>query len=276
MDAALVDMHVLSATPQTWLYGQEASAGVALSVIQNDDMARLVKERPDRFAAIATLPMQAPQKAADELRRAMTKLGMHGAMIGSNINGKNLDDPSFEPVWATAAELDAFMVIHPGNVAGADRLRAYYLNNLIGNPLDTTIAAACLIFGGVLERHPKLNFVMVHGGGFIPYQGMRWVHGWDVRPEPKVHLKHSPEKYLDRFLYDTILHSKKTLEMLIAMVGADRIFLGSDYPYDMGMLDCVRHVKSLAINETDRAEDPARPRGENSRQAARDGLRSTR
>jgi aminocarboxymuconate-semialdehyde decarboxylase len=252
MDAALVDMQVVTATPQTWLYGQEASAGVALSAIQNDDMARLTKEHPDRFAAIATLPMQAPQKAADELRRAMTRLGMHGAMIGSNINGKNLDDPSFEPVWATAAELDAFMVIHPGNVAGADRLRAYYLNNLIGNPLDTTIAAACLIFGGVLERHPKLNFVMVHGGGFIPYQGMRWVHGWDVRPEPKVHLKHSPEKYLDRFLYDTILHSKKTLEMLIAMVGADRIFLGSDYPYDMGMLDCVRHVRGLDITEAQR------------------------
>ena len=90
-------------------------------------------------------------------------------------------------------------MIHPGNVAGADRLRSYYLNNLIGNPLDTTIAGACPIFGGVLERHPKLNFVMVHGGGFIPYQGWRWVHGWHVRPEPQLHLKHSPEKYLDRF-----------------------------------------------------------------------------
>ena len=149
--------------------------------------------------------MQAPEKAADELRRAMRTLGLHGAMIGSNIIGKNLDDPSFEPLWAAADELDAFMMIHPGNVAGADRLRSYYLGNLIGNPLDTTIAGACLIFGGVLERHPKLNFVMVHGGGFIPYQGGRWVHGWHVRPEPKVHLKHSPAPYLDRFLYDTIL-----------------------------------------------------------------------
>jgi aminocarboxymuconate-semialdehyde decarboxylase len=252
MDAALVDMHVLSATPQTWLYGQEASIAVAASILQNDEMAALVKEFPERFAAIATLPIQAPEKAAEELRRAMIKLGMHGAMIGSNVGGKNLDDPSFEPLWATAAELDAFMAIHPGNVAGADRLRSYYLTNLIGNPLDTTIAAACLIFGGVLERYPNLNFVMVHGGGFIPYQGMRWVHGWQVRPEPKVRLKHSPEKYLDRFLYDTILHSKKTLELLIDLVGADRIFLGSDYPYDMGMLDCVRHVQSLDISETDR------------------------
>jgi aminocarboxymuconate-semialdehyde decarboxylase len=252
MDGAEVDMHVLSVSPQTWLYGQETAVGVAASAIQNDEIARLVKEHPDRFAGIATLPMQAPDKAADELRRAMGQLGLHGAMIASNVGGKNLDDPSFEPLWTVAAELDAFMMIHPGNVAGADRLQSYYLGNLIGNPLDTTIAAACLIFGGVLERYPKLNFVMVHGGGFIPYQGGRWVHGWHVRPEPKVHLKHSPEKYLDRFLYDTILHSKTSLEFLISSVGANRVFLGSDYPYDMGMMDCVRHVRSLGISSADR------------------------
>jgi aminocarboxymuconate-semialdehyde decarboxylase len=247
MDAAEVDMHVLSASPQTWLYGQEAAIGTAASAIQNEGIARLVKEKPDRFCGIATLPMQAPDKAAAELRRAMQTLGLRGAMIASNVNGKNLDDPSFEPVWAAAAELDAFFVIHPGNVAGADRLRSYYLNNLIGNPLDTTIAAACLIFGGVLERYPTFKPVMVHGGGFIPYQGGRWVHGWHVRPEPKVHLKHSPEKYLERFRYDTICHSNTSLEFLISSAGADRVFLGSDYPYDMGMLDCVRHVRSLNI-----------------------------
>jgi aminocarboxymuconate-semialdehyde decarboxylase len=252
MAAAEVDMHVLSTAPQTWLYGQEASIGVTAATIQNDEIARLVKQHPDRFSGIATLPMQAPEKAADELRRAMRTLGLHGAMIGSNVNGKNLDDPSFEPVWAAAAELDAFMMIHPGNVAGVDRLRSYYLNNLIGNPLDTTIAAACLIFGGVLERYPKLAFVMVHGGGFIPYQGGRWVHGWQVRPEPKVHLKHSPEKYLDRFRYDTILHSKTALEFLVSSVGAERVFLGSDYPYDMGTMECVRQVRALDIAATDR------------------------
>ena len=155
MDAAEVDVHLLSAAPQTWLYGQEAAVGVTASAIQNDEIARHVKEHPERFSGIATLPMQAPDKAADELRRAMRKLGLHGAMIGSNIGGKNLDDPSFEPLWTAAEELDAFMMIHPGNVAGADRLRSYYLGNLIGNPLDTTIAGACLIFGGVLERHPE-------------------------------------------------------------------------------------------------------------------------
>jgi aminocarboxymuconate-semialdehyde decarboxylase len=252
MEAAEVDMHVLSVAPQTWAYNQDAAVGAAIATIQNDEIARLTREYPDRFAGIATLPMQAPVKAADELRRAMTKLGLYGAMIGSNVGGKNLDDPSFEPLWAAAAELDALMLIHPGNVAGADRLRAYYLNNLIGNPLDTTIAAACLIFGGVLARHPKLNFLMVHGGGFIPYQGGRWVHGWEVRQEPKVHLKESPAKYLDRFLYDTIVHSKASLEFLVASVGASRVFLGSDYPYDMGTMECVRQVRAAAIAPADR------------------------
>jgi aminocarboxymuconate-semialdehyde decarboxylase len=252
MDAAEVDVHVLSAAPQTWLYGQEAAVGVTACAIQNDEIARLVKEHPDRFSGIATLPMQAPEKAAEELRRAMRKLGLHGAMIGSNIGGKNLDDPSFEPLWAAAEELDAFMMIHPGNVAGADRLRSYYLGNLIGNPLDTTIAGACLIFGGVLERYPRLNFVMVHGGGFIPYQGGRWVHGWHVRPEPKVHLKHSPAPYLDRFLYDTITHAKPALEFLVSSVGANRVFLGSDYPYDMGTGECVRQVRAANIAAADR------------------------
>jgi aminocarboxymuconate-semialdehyde decarboxylase len=252
MDAAEVDMHVLSVAPQTWAYDQEAACAAAIATIQNDEIARLAREYPDRFAGIAALPMQAPEKAAEELRRAVTKLGLHGAMIGSNICGRNLDDPRFEPLWTTAAELDALMLIHPGNVAGADRLRAYYLGNLIGNPLDTTIAAACLIFGGVVARHPRLNFLMVHGGGFIPYQGGRWVHGWQVRPEPKVHLKESPEKYLDRFLYDTILHSKASLEFLVSSVGAARVFLGSDYPYDMGTMECVRQVRALGIAPGDR------------------------
>ncbi len=252
MDAAEVDMHLLSASPQTWLYGQEPSVGAAAAAIQNDGIARLVRQKPERFCGIATLPMQAPEKAAEELRRAMTTLALRGAMIGSNVGGKNLDHPSFEPIWAAAAELDAFFMIHPGNVAGADRLRSYYLGNLIGNPLDTTIAGACLIFGGVLERHANFKPVMAHGGGFIPYQGGRWVHGWHVRPEPKLHLKHSPQKYLERFRYDTICHSKASLEFLIASTGADRVFLGSDYPYDMGMMDCVRHVRALDIPAADR------------------------
>lgn len=253
MDAAEVNVQVLSATPQTYLYDQDPALTTATSTLQNDQIAALVKTHPERFMGIATLPMQAPERAADELKRAVRQLGMHGAMIGSNIAGKNLDDPALEPVWAAAAELGAFMLIHPTNVAGADRLRSYYLNNLIGNPLDTTIAAACLVFGGVLERHPKLNVCLVHGGGFVPYQAGRWAHGWHVRPEPKVNIKQSPEPWIDRFYYDTILHAKPQLEFLVASMGSARVLLGSDYPYDMGTGECVRQVDALWIEDADKA-----------------------
>ena len=252
MDETDVDVHVLSATPQTYYYDQEAAVGVALSTIQNDQIAKHVTDLPERFIGIGTLPMQAPEQASVELRRIVREKGLRGAMIGSNCHGKNLDDPSFEPLWAAASELDALLFIHPAAVAGQDRMKPYYLKNLIGNPLDTTIAAACLIFGGVLERYPNLSFIMAHGGGFIPYQGARWVHGHAVRDEPKVHLKGSVQASLDKLLYDTILHSKVHLESMIEWVGASRVFLGSDYPYDMGMLDCVRHVRALDISDADK------------------------
>jgi len=253
MDAMGVDVQVLSATPQTYLYNQDASLGAAAAAIQNDQIAKLVKENPQRFMGIATLPMQAPEKAADELRRAMTRLGLRGTMFASNIMGKNLDDRDFEPVWATAEELGAFVFIHPNNVAGADRMKSYYLNNLIGNPLDTTIGAACLYFGGVMDRHPKLTVVLAHGGGFTPYQAARWEHGWQVRPEPKRNISRQPVNIAKRFYYDTILHSAPVLEFMIGHVGADRVMLGSDYPYDMGMMDCVQHVRSLKITDADKA-----------------------
>jgi aminocarboxymuconate-semialdehyde decarboxylase len=253
MAAAEVDVQVLSATPQTYFYDQEPSVAAACAALQNDQIAKLVKAHPDRFFGIATLPMQAPQRAEDELTRAVSSLGLRGAMIGSNAQGKNLDDPVLEPIWAAAAALGAFMLVHPVQVAGAERMRSYYLNNLIGNPLDTTIAAACLVFGGVLERHPTLNVLLVHGGGFVPYQAGRWVHGWHVRPEPKVNLKRSPEPWLDRFYYDTILHAQPQLEFLVGSVGPARVLLGSDYPYDMGTGECVRQVKALPIPEADKA-----------------------
>ena len=253
MAAAEVDVQVLSATPQTYFYDQDPALAAACATLQNDQIAKLVKAHSGRFLGIATLPMQAPQRAADELKRAIASLGLRGTMIGSNVQGKNLDDPALEPLWAAAEDLGAFVLVHPVNVAGADRMRSYYLNNLIGNPLDTTIAAASLVFGGVLERHPKLKVLLVHGGGFVPYQAGRWVHGWHVRGEPKVNVKRSPEPWLDRFYYDTILHAKPQLEFLIASVGPGRVLLGSDYPYDMGTGECVRQVKALSLAEADKA-----------------------
>ncbi len=253
MTAAKVDVQVLSVCPQTFLYAQPPALAAAFARIQNEQLAKLVKTHPGRFQGIATVPMQAPRQAADELRHAMAVLGLRGVQIGSNIAGKNLDDPELEPVWATAAELGAFILIHPINVAGIDRLRSYYLNNLIGNPLDTTIAAACLVFSGVLERHPALKICLAHGGGFVPYQAGRFVHGWHVRAEPKVKLPKPPTESLQRFYFDTIVHSKEVLEFLVGNAGADRVLLGSDYPFDMGTPDGVLQVRSLSLPAAEQA-----------------------
>jgi aminocarboxymuconate-semialdehyde decarboxylase len=253
MKEAEVDVQVLSNTPQTFLYGTDGSQNAAVAAIQNDQIAKHVKDHPGRFYGLATLPMQAPEKAAAELKRAMTKPGMKGAQIGSNINRKNLDEPEFEPVWAAANELKALIMVHPTQVAAMDRLGKYYLNNLIGNPLDSTIAIASLVFGGVIERYPNIRWYFVHGGGMAPWQAGRFAHGWQVRPEPKVNLKdHGPEKAMATLYYDTILHAQPQLQALVSIIGAPRIALGSDYPYDMGTLECARQVKALAISDADK------------------------
>jgi len=252
MKASDVDMQVLSNTPQTFLYNQDSGLTTAAAIVQNDQIAKHVRDYPKSFYGLATLPMQAPKAAADELSRAITKLGLKGAQIGSNINGKNLDEPEFEPLWAVANEHSAFIMVHPNNVAGVDRLRSYYLRNLIGNPLDTTIAAACLVFGGVIERFPNIRFFMVHGGGFAPYQAGRWQHGWHVRPEPQKHLKKPPAETIRTLYFDTILHGQPALEYLVSAFGANHVILGSDYPYDMGTFECARQVKALSIPQLDK------------------------
>jgi aminocarboxymuconate-semialdehyde decarboxylase len=254
MDAAEVDVQVLSNAPQTFLYNQDPALTAATSALQNEQIARLVRAKPDRFMGMATLPMQDPQRAVTELRRAVRELGLVGAQIGSHIEGTNLDDPGLAPFWAAVAELDAFVMIHPVKPAGGERTKAYYLANLIGNPLDTTIAAACLAFGGVMDRHPKLKILLVHGGGFVPYQYGRWNHGWRVREEPKKFIGHEPEPAIRRFYYDTITHGKPALEYLVATMGASHVVLGSDYPYDMGNWELVREARALSVSEADKAK----------------------
>jgi aminocarboxymuconate-semialdehyde decarboxylase len=252
MDANSVDIQVLAPTVFTFFYQHEPALGLACAALQNEEIAAEIKRHRGRFLGLAGVPMQAPELAAQELARAVTQLGLAGAMIGTHVRGRNLDDPALEPFWATAARLRAFIFIHPHGGAGAARLGSYYLKNLIGLPFETTIAGASLVFGGVLERHPDLKICLSHGGGFLPYQAGRFRHGFDVRPEAKVNLKSSPEASIARLHYDTILHSKPPLEFLVASAGANHVLLGSDYPFDMGNLDCVARVEALAIPPADR------------------------
>ncbi|WAJ28056.1 amidohydrolase family protein [Antarcticirhabdus aurantiaca] len=254
MERARFDRQVLSILPQTVAYEEEASLGLALSQIQNEAIAALVRARPDRFIGLGTVPMQAPEEAARELRRCMSELGLKGIMTGSNVAGRDFDDPALEPVWAAAEELGAFIFIHPTMTAAGERLKNYYFRNFIGNPLDTTIAAASLVFGGVLERHPGLKVYLSHGGGFIPFQHHRFVHGWGEREESKAKLAVSPEASLRRLLFDTILHGPEPLKFLVDFAGADRVLLGSDYPYDMGQYDGVAVMEGLDVPAADKAK----------------------
>lgn len=253
MDDNRIDMQVLSVVPHTLVYGLDPALAKTFAHIQNEQIAAEVRQRPDRFFGLAHLPMQDPKAAAEELRRAVTQLGLRGAMLGSHIDGKNLDDPDLEGVWETADELGALLFIHPQKPAGADRTGSYYLVNLIGNPLDTTIAAASLVFGGVFQRHPRLKVLLSHGGGFTPYQFGRWIHGWHERAEAKVTLKVSPEEDLKRFYYDTLTHSLPTLCSLIEWSGSGRVVFGTDFPFDMGEFDCADRVRELKLPPEDQA-----------------------
>ena len=252
MDRHGVDMQLLAPTVFTFFYEQEPALGLACAMLQNDEIAAETKRHPGRFLGLGGVPLQAPELAADELKRAMTQLGLRGAMIGSNVRGRNLDDPALEPFWAAAAALGAFIFVHPHAGAAAERLGSYYLKNLVGLPFETTVAGASLVFGGVLERHPSLKVCLSHGGGFLPYQAGRFRHGFEVRPEAKVNLAHGPQPSIGRLFYDTILHDKHTLEFLISSVGPQFVLLGSDYPFDMGNLDCVARVEELGIAAQDR------------------------
>ena len=177
-----VDMQVLSVPPFLFFYATDPAQSLELCQKINNAFAETVQQYPDRFVALANLPMQDPEMAARELERSVRELGLRGAEICSNINGKNLDDKSFVPFYTKLQQLDVPVFIHPSNVLGADRLRPYHLQNLIGNPSDTAVAAASLIFGGVLKEFPRLKFYLAHGGGSCPYLRGRWEHGWQVRP----------------------------------------------------------------------------------------------
>ncbi|HET9904502.1 MAG TPA: amidohydrolase family protein [Xanthobacteraceae bacterium] len=248
MDRHGVDVQVLTHTTQTFYYEEEPALAAECAAVQNEDIAGVVKRHPDRFVGFAALPMQAPDLAAAELRRVVRTYGMRGAHLASNIAGRNLDDPALEPVWEAAVENDFVFFVHPNNYATrAERMGRYYLANFVGLPFETTLAAASLVFGGVLERYPNLKFVLAHGGGYVPYQRGRFIHGWEVRPEPKVNLKESPEASLSRLYFDTITHSPAALRFLVETAGADHVLLGSDYPFDMGNFDCVAKVKAAGL-----------------------------
>ncbi len=252
MDRQGVEVQVIAIPPPNFHYHVPAPVGVDFATIQNDALIGLSDSRPDRFHLFATLPLQDVAASLREIDRVAATPRVRGVQIGTNIDGVELDQPSLAPVWAELERRDLPVWIHPDQraIAGADRLNAYYLQNLVGLPLESTMAIARLIFGGVLARHPNLRFGFVHGGGFAPYQVGRWDHGWRVRDEPKMHIaEQSPRQYFDRLYFDSLTHDPLSLEMLGRRVGWDHVVLGSDFPFDMASPDPVGGVEALGLDE---------------------------
>jgi predicted TIM-barrel fold metal-dependent hydrolase len=234
MDAMAIDMEVLSINPFWYRADRDLAAGVVK--LQNEKLAELCASQPDRFAAFASLALQYPDLAVQQLETAMKKQGLRGAAIGGSVAGEEFADPKFHPVWAKAEELGAVLFIHPQSPPElAKRLKGNgWLTNIIGLPVETTIALQHLIFEGTLDRFPGLKIIAAHGGGFLASYAPRSDHACFVSPagcNPDIKLKKKPTEYLNQLYFDALVFTPEGLRHLVAQVGAGQIMLGSDHPY---------------------------------------------
>lgn len=246
-----VDTEVLSILPPLFRYDRPAPDGIVAARELNDELSELTQRYPGRFLGLAALPMQAPDAAADELRRALALPGIVGVTIGTHVNGANLDAAQLEPFFAAADEAAAVILVHP--IAPRDRsaLDNFYLRNVIGNPLETTIAAASLMASGRLERHENLTVCLAHGGGYTCAAAGRLNHAHSVRHEFAGLGTLAPIDLVRRFLYDSLTHDALTLRQLVDTVGADRVVLGTDFPADMGQPDAAAAIGANDLLDAD-------------------------
>jgi len=242
MDEMGVDIQLmLPAPPQCW-YTVPLEIGIKAARTINDGIAEICASKPDRLIPMGTVPMQNGQAAAEELERCMKKLKFKGVQVLTNVNGRELSDPTLEPFWAKAEETGALIVLHPNGFTHGERLTRHYFSNVIGNPLDTTLALHFLIFDGVLERYPKLKILAVHGGGYLGGYSGRIDHAWGARSDTHGVLPRAPTSYLKQVYVDTVVFTPHQLRHLVEVFGADHVLLGTDWPFDMMEYDPVGHV----------------------------------
>jgi len=234
-------------------YSLPPAQAEAWSRVQNEGLAAALAEAGGHHAGLATLPLQAPALAAAELRVAITRLGLRGAMIDPNALGRPLGDRAFDPLWAAATDLGAPVMLHPFLLEAVERFGRHYLHNLVGYPFETTLAAGSLILGGVLDRFRSLQVVLVHGGGFLPYHVGRFDRAHVTRPEARADGAALPSSYLSRFHYDSLVQSPPALAYLATIVGTDRVLLGSDHPFWLGDPEPTRIVHDAGFTPDARA-----------------------
>jgi aminocarboxymuconate-semialdehyde decarboxylase len=248
LDAMGIDMQLIMPPPPQCYYTVPLDIAVTAARMVNDGLAEYVAGKPDRFVALGSVPMPDGSEAAAELERCVRKLGFKGVQIITNVAGRELSDPAFAPFWKKAEELSALVVIHPNGFTEAERLRRFYFNNVIGNPLETTIALHYLIFDGVLERHPKLKILAVHGGGYLGGYSGRIDHVWGARSDGHADLPQPPTSYLKRIYVDTVVFTPHQLKALVDLFGKDHVLMGTDYPFDMADYDPIEHVASAGFD----------------------------
>lgn len=245
MDAMGVALQVLSPAPSQYYYWADPELSQQLVEIQNTAISELVSRYPERMVGLGTVSLQHPQLAVAQLESAVAS-GLKGLEISTNVNGRDLSDPALEPFWRKAESLGCVIFIHPFGADFGPRLVDHYLSNVIGQPLETTLALSHLIFDGVLDRYPKLKLLAAHGGGYLPFYAGRSDHAWAVRPDVGK-CTGAPSDYLRRIWFDTLVFDPAEVRFLIDRVGIDRVVVGTDYPFDMG--DSAIHPLLQAVPE---------------------------
>jgi aminocarboxymuconate-semialdehyde decarboxylase len=236
MDAMGIDMQLVALTPFHYFYWADTDLAPRVAAMQNETIARAVAFDPSRLIGVGTLPLAHPDAAVAAIGH-IVDLGFPAIEIGADVNGSDLDDPSLEPVWSALEEAGVVVILHPAGFTDAKRLTDYYLVNVIGMPLSTTLAVTRLILSGVFERHPGLRMVLVHGGGFLPFYWARTDHAFRHRPEMRHHIDRLPSEYLHDLYFDLTVFDAGMLESLAQRFGPDHLLLGTDYPFDMGETD---------------------------------------
>lgn len=254
LDAQGIDVQVVAPPPFQCYYSVDAEHAAKAHRMVNDGVAAFCAKAPDRLAGLGAVTLQDASQAVQDLDYCVNELGMRGVEVLTNVDGEELANPKFEPFWKRAEELGCLVMIHPNGFTHGDRFHDYYFSNVIGNPLETSIALHHLIFSGTLERMPDLKILAVHGGGYLPAYSGRIDHAWGAREDSHAGLPKPPTHYLRKIWFDNVVFSTHQLEYLIKVYGADKIVMGTDYPYDMADYDPVEHLRATGLTGEDLAK----------------------
>lgn len=249
MDKQGVDVQVLSVPPTEYFYWLDEEHARKASRVQHERFAEVVASHPDRFAAVANLPMNHPALAVEVMREAKRDFGFNGFELSADVVGLDLDDRRFDVVWEAAVELGMVAIMHPQGFTHGQRMTDYYLVNVLCMPLASTLATMRMILGGVWQRHPDLTMVVVHGGGYLPFYYARTDHAFGVRPELRKHIDRPPSEYLRTLYFDTNVFEPGMVRHLVTEFGAEHVLLGTDYPFDMGTTDPLGFLERVGLDE---------------------------